>query len=218
MKPLLATLTALALTTPSLARADDPGTFLFSGAGMAPGTGRLGFDGGAILLITGDGDVVGAPILGVHYARGLVDRFDLRLSLNTIFLYNDLDVGMGIALIRTDGFDLGLRAGFTSQIIFADGVGGVVGAVPGAVATLGGEAVAVSVGVDFPIYFNGFYASFETDESGAASGVLPAVRPNVALEIGAGDGGKFFLRGEAVVLVSGGGGAALAVISAGGSF
>ena len=174
----------------------DSRYFLFSGDGVAEGEGRFAFELDAVVAVAGSSG--GAlPALGFRYARGLTGSLDLRLSLVTLGVYNDVDLGVGYALVRTPGFGLGLRAGLTSVfIVGTEGGGGVFAATPGLVATLRGSVVAFSVGADVPMFFNGFVVT--PSESAAGTGFAASVRPNVALELG-GESAAFYIRADATI-------------------
>lgn len=178
------------------AQGADSRYFLFSADGVAEGEGRFALELDAVVAVAGSSG--GAlPALGFRYARGLTGPLDLRLSLVTLGVYNDVDLGLGYALVRTPNFGLGLRAGLTSVLIVgSEGGGGVFAATPGLVATLRGSAVAFTVGADVPMFFNGFVVT--PSESAAGSGFVAAVRPNVALELG-GEGVAFYIRGDATI-------------------
>lgn len=181
---LLGTLTlTLALGAASTASAQEERHFLFSGDGVAPGVGRFAVELGGTLAFSGDA-VGGIPTLGVRYARGITGPLDFRLSLNTLGLYNTFDAGLGLALVRGGVFGLGLRAGGTGMVVFTPegDSGGTFAFTPGAVATLRGRNVAFSVGADVPMFLAGYVLT--PSVSGTASGFIPAIRPNLALEIG----------------------------------
>lgn len=206
--------TALAQEYDDVAPAGPHRTFMFTGDGVEPGVGRfaLGLD----MIVAGTDEVVGAlPALELRYARGVSDMIDVRLSLDTIAVYNSFDAGVGIALVRGANFGLGLRAGVTGiAIITSEGGGAVFAGTPGAVVTFRGDAAAFSLGLDVPMFFNGFVITPSQASSG--SGFIASFRPNVALEIGGGGtGAKFYVRGDADVFLAEGGAAILGNVALG---
>jgi len=192
-------LSLIGLTTPLAAFAEDNRHFLFTGDGIAEGEGRVALGLNALMIGGGGLDTWGGlPSIDIRYGRGISGPIDLRLSLDSLGVYNAFDAGAGIALIRAPNFGFGLRAGITGIIVATgDGGGGVFAATPGAVATLRGDNVALSFGADVPMFFNGFIVSPSQSNTGA--GFVPSVRPNITLEAGSAAGAKFYLRGEATM-------------------
>lgn len=187
---------------------DNTSYFFLAGGGVAEGEGRLGIELDALVAFTDSGNGF-LPALGVRYVRGLTGPLDLRLSLVTLGVYNDLDAGVGFALLNTPNIGLGLRAGLTGNVIVTgEGGGGVFAGTPGVVFTVRSEAVALSVGADVPMYFNGFVVT--PSESASGAGFVFSLRPNAALEIGSGSGAKFYARGDATIFIVDGRSVALA--------
>jgi len=201
----------LGFAAPVAARGEGSGHFLFTGDGIAEGEDRFGF---GIAVLTGDagsGSFGALPMFDVRYGRGLAGPIDLRLSLDTLFIYNSFDAGVGIALAQTPSFGLGARAGVSGTFIIAGAFYGVIAATPGLVATLRGETVAFSLGADVPMYLNGFVIS--TSGANTAAGFVPSIRPCVTFE--AGLEAKFYLRGEMTIYFVSAESPVLATISAG---
>lgn len=195
----------------------DGHPFAYAGRGSGVGHGALGVGAG---LMFNSGGALPALSLGLSYT--LSEPVDLYLVTDVAFATSG---GFGVlALVQpgllfraiappSAGWYAGLKVG-PEAVAVATNRGGfsLFGATPGAVVGFGSETLQFSLGADFPIYF-GIAGSF-----GSGSGLAVAVRPNAVLEGAVADSLNVFLRGYALVALSGGGGLIVAGAAVGISF
>lgn len=202
--PLLLALATLA--TPAWAEGHP---FAYAGRGSGVGHGAVGV--GAGLMFNSGGAL---PALSLGFSYTLSEPVDLYLVTDVGFATSG---GFGVlALVQpgllfrflgppSSSWYAGLKLG-PEAVAVATSRGGfsLFGAAPGAVLGVGSETLQFSLGADVPLYF-GIAGSF-----GTGSGLAVAVRPYAVLEGAVADSLNVFVRGYALVALTGGGGLILA--------
>lgn len=193
-KPALTSVTVTTVTALSfalaassgVARADDRPAFVHSARG--PGAGEASLSLGLRALMAVGDEFIFFPLVDFNLAYGIIDPLKLYLNLATIGVGTLTDLGVELRLLGTsDGpVALALRAGVSPIFFFVaaggESAGGVIfAATPGVAFSVGGDAIQLTLGADFPMYLGGALSGGGISTSGTGFG--PTIRPMLALEI-----------------------------------
>lgn len=213
MKTSLALLALLCSSAPAFAEGHP---FAYSARGSGAGHGAVGVGGG---LMFNTGGALPALTFGLSYT--LSDPVDLYLVADVGFATSG---GFGVLGLVQPGLlfrltppssslHFGLKVG-PEAVAVGTSRGGfsLFGATPGLVIGGGSDKIQFSLGADVPFFF-GIAGSF-----GSGSGLVVAIRPYAVLEGAVAESLNVFVRGYALVALSGGGGLIVAGATVGLSF